>query len=52
MTRERRFEILGYCKDWQETINTMSFKDCLDTLLQDRMITKKEYTYLIDWMTI
>ena len=52
MTRERRFEILGYCKDWQETINTMSFKDCFDTLLQDRMITKKEYTYLIDWMTI
>lgn len=52
MTRLRRFEILGYCKEWQNTIVNMSIRDCFDVLLQDRMITKKEYKYLIDWMTI
>ena len=52
MTRERRFEILGYCKDWQETINTMSLKDCFFALYDDRMITGNELDYLMDWMTI
>jgi len=52
MTRERRFKILGYCKDWQDTVPTMSLKECFDALLQDRMIAKKEFNYLIDWITI
>jgi hypothetical protein len=52
MIRTRRFEILGYCKEWQKTIPSMTFKDCFDALLQDKMITKKEFNYLMDWMTI
>jgi len=52
MERIRLLEILEYCKDWQNTIPTMSLRECFNTLLQDRMINKKEFNYLIDWMTI
>ena len=52
MERTRRFEILGYCEDWQNDFPNMSFKDCFFALYDDRMITKKELEYLIDWMTL
>jgi|13_taG_2_1085334.scaffolds.fasta_scaffold372150_2 hypothetical protein len=52
MKRIRRFEILKQCKDWQNIFPEMSLKNCFDTLLQDRMITKKEFKYIIDWITI
>ena len=52
MTRERRFEILGYVKEWQNQFNDMSIKDCFFALYDDRMISGAELEYLIDWMTI
>jgi len=52
MTRERRFEILGYCKDWANEFPQMSYKDCFFALYDDKMITGKELDYLMDWMTI
>ena len=52
MTRDRRFEILGYCKDWQDLFNDMTLKDCFFALYDDRMIKATELDYLIDWMTL
>ena len=52
MDRTRRLEILGYCKDWQNTFNDMSIKDCFFALYDDRMITGNELDYLMDWMTL
>lgn len=52
MTRERRFEILGYVKDWQNQFNDMSNKDCFFALYDDHVINGAELEYLIDWMTI
>ncbi len=48
----RRKEIISYCKDWQDTFPNMSIKDCFSALYDDRMITNKELSYLIDWMTL
>ena len=52
MYRTRRLEILDYCKDWQDTFNDMSLKDCFFALYDDKMISSKEMDYLIDWMTL
>ena len=52
MTRERRFKILDLCKDWQNTFNDMTIKDCFFALYDDKMINKKELQYLINWMTL
>ena len=52
MNKLRRIEILSYCKEWQKIESTLSIKDCFDLLKNDRMITGKEYDYLIYWMTI
>ena len=52
MTRERRFQILGQCKEWQILFPDMSIKDCFFALYDDRMMTGKEIDYLMDWMTI
>ena len=52
MTRERRFQILEQCKEWQILFPDMSIKDCFFALYDDRMITGKELDYLMDWMTI
>tara|TARA_B100000768_G_scaffold130405_1_gene121004 strand:+ start:415 stop:573 length:159 start_codon:yes stop_codon:yes gene_type:complete len=52
MTQSRKKQILSYCKEWQEIEHTLTIKDCFDLLKNDRMITSKEYNYLIDWMTI
>ena len=52
MTRNRRFEILGYCKDWQKLFPDMTYKDCFFTLYDDRMITGRELDYLMDWITL
>ena len=52
MERLRRLEILEYCKDWQNTFNEMSIKDCFFALYDDNMITGNELDYLMDWMTL
>ena len=52
MTRDRRFEILEYCKDWQNMFSDMTLKDCFFALYDDRMIKASELDYLIDWMTL
>ena len=52
MDRIRRLEILGYCKDWQNTFNDMSIKGCFFALYDDNMITGNELDYLMDWMTL
>mgnify|MGYP000895381901 FL=1 len=52
MDRLRRLEILSYCKDWQDTFNDMTIKDCFFSLYDDRMISGKELDYLIEWMTL
>ena len=52
MERIRRFEILDYCKEWQNTFPDMSNKDCFFALYDDRMITGRELDYLMDWMTL
>lgn len=52
MDRLRRLEILGYCKDWQDTFPNMSIKDCFFALYDDRMITRKELEYLMNWIAI
>ena len=52
MDRLRRLEILGYCKDWQNTFSDMTIKDCFFALYDFNIITGKELDYLIDWMTL
>ncbi len=52
MTKERRFEILELCKDWQNTFYDMTIRDCFFALYNDRDITAKELDYLINWMTL
>ena len=52
MDKLRRLQILGYCKDLQNTFSDMSIKDCFFALYDDRMISGKELDYLIDWMTL
>ena len=52
MNPTRQKEIIGYCKDWQDTFPNMSIKDCFFALYDDKMITAKELEYLIDWMTL
>ncbi len=52
MDKLTRLQILGYCKDWQNTFSDMSIKDCFFALYDDRMISGKELDYLIDWMTL
>ena len=48
MKRIRRFEIMRYCKEWENLFSDMSYKDCFNVLLKDRIITKKEFKYLIE----
>ncbi len=52
MFRLRRLEILGYCKEWQNTFPEMGLRDCFFALYDDKMITGKELDYLMDWMTL
>lgn len=52
MIRERRFEILEQCKEWQNLFPDMSVKDCFFALYDDRMMTGKELDYIMDWMTL
>lgn len=44
----RKFEIMRYCKEWGNLFSDMSYKDCFDILIQDKMITKKEFKYLVE----
>ena len=48
MKRIRRFEIMRHCKEWENLFPDMSYKDCFNILLQDRMITKKEFKHLLE----
>ncbi len=52
MKRIRIFEIMRYCKEWENLFPDMSYKDCFFALYDDRDINGIELDYLIDWMTL
>ena len=47
MNQERKKEIVGFIFEWQELFNSLSYKEALFALYDDKMITGKELDQLM-----